>query len=109
MKEAVQVTLLGQVFSLRSEATPEEVRRVTEFVNRAISEASSSGKTVDSLNISLLALLNVAQAFLRLQESKAEEERELVGRLERLMQRIENNVRPEGETIGSSSLFGDFR
>lgn len=109
MKEAVQVTLLGQVFSLRSEATPEEVRRVTEFVNRAIAEASSSGKTVDSLNVSLLALLNVAQAFLRLQESKAEEERELVGRLERLMQRMENNVRPEGEAIDSSSLFGDFR
>jgi cell division protein ZapA len=88
VKEAVQVTLLGQVFSLRSEATPEEVRRVTEFVNRAIAEASSSGKTVDSLNVSLLALLNVAQAFLRLQESKAEEERELVGRLDRLMQRM---------------------
>lgn len=109
MKEAVQVTLLGQVFSLRSEATPEEVRRVTEFVNRAINEASASGKTVDSLNISLLALLNVAQAYLQLQAVRAQEERELVGRLDRLLQKMENDVRQEGEANSSSSLFGDFR
>lgn len=109
MKERVQVTLLGQVFMLRSDASPEEVRRVADFVHRLLDEVCMTGKTVDSLNAALLALLNVSQSYLQLQETHARAEQELAVRLERLTRKIEDAGSTGPGTGGTTSLFGDFR
>lgn len=71
MKHTVQVTILGQQYTLRSEATPDEVTKVVDLVNAKISEVAASGRVVDSLNVAVLALLNLAGSFLRLQEELA--------------------------------------
>lgn len=109
MNEAIQVTILGQIFTLRSDAAPDEVRRIADFVNKELDAIAASGRTVDSLNVSLLALLNVAQAYLRLRDASAREMHEANMRLDRLIQRVENETR-QGEVVsGTTSLFGDFR
>ena len=40
MKHAVQITVLGQNYTIRSEAAPEEVRKVAAFVNAQLEEAA---------------------------------------------------------------------
>ena len=90
MKQAVEVTILGQQFTVKSEATPDEVRRVAEFVNGKISEVMSVSRSADSLNCAILALMNVSGAFLRLQDQAAEAGNEDVrARLQTLLNRIE--------------------
>jgi cell division protein ZapA (FtsZ GTPase activity inhibitor) len=64
MKQSVQVSILGQQFNLRSDAPPEQVHRVARFVEDQISLVTSSGRTVDSLQAAILALLNVSAAHL---------------------------------------------
>jgi len=64
MKQSVQVSILGQQFNLRSAAPPEQVHRVARFVEDQISQVTSSGRAVDSLQAAILALLNVSAAHL---------------------------------------------
>jgi len=64
VKQSVQVSILGQQFNLRSEASPEQVHRVARFVEDQIAQVTSSGRAVDSLQAAILALLNVSAAHL---------------------------------------------
>lgn len=64
MKQSVQVSILGQQFNLRSDAPPEQVHRVARFVEDQITQVTSSGRAVDSLQAAILALLNVSAAHL---------------------------------------------
>lgn len=70
MKHTVQVTILGQQYTVKSEATPDEVAKVVDFANEKIAEVAASGRTHDSLHVAVLALLNLAGSFLRLQEER---------------------------------------
>jgi cell division protein ZapA len=90
LKQVVQVTILGQQYSVKSEAAAEEVRRVAEFVNEKISEVVAANKTVDTLNTAVLALLNVSGAYIRLRE-RVGDQKELEGRLRQLLDRLENS------------------
>jgi len=90
MKQSVQVSILGQQFNLRSDAPPEQVHRVARFVEDQISLVTSSGRTVDSLQAAILALLNVSAAHLEGPPTSsafggADESR----RLSRLIEKIE--------------------
>ncbi len=64
MKKSVQVSILGQQFNLRSDASPEQVHRVARYVEDQISQVASSGRAVDSLQATILALLNVSAVHL---------------------------------------------
>jgi cell division protein ZapA len=71
LKHAVQVSILGQHYTVRSEASPDEVAKVVDFVNEKISEVTATGRIADALNVAVLALLNLAGTHLRLQEERA--------------------------------------
>jgi len=83
MKQSVQVSILGQQFNLRSDAPPEQVQRVARFVEDQISQVTSSGRAIDSLQAAILALLNVSAAHLGDGPSAgiAQVENERLGRL----------------------------
>lgn len=92
MKESIPVTIYGQSFILRSDSSAEEVRRVADFVNEAIDEVVATGRVADSLNVALLAFLNVAQTYLQLKDARQGEDQELIVRMNRLAQRIEDEL-----------------
>jgi cell division protein ZapA (FtsZ GTPase activity inhibitor) len=92
VKEAIPVTIVGQSFLLRSDSSADEVRRVADFVNQSIEAVNVTDRIADSLHIVLLAFLNVAQAYLQLQDARQEGEQELVARMNRLTQRIEDEL-----------------
>ncbi|MEZ4600017.1 MAG: cell division protein ZapA [Syntrophotaleaceae bacterium] len=89
MKQAVQVTILGQQYTVKSEASQHEVLRVAEFVNGQISDVLTSGRSVDTLNTAILALMNLGGAYLRLQENTGSAEQDLRDRLKKLLSRLE--------------------
>ena len=85
----LQVVILGQTFTLRSDAPAEEVQRIAAFVNERIGEVAAQGRSADSLNVALLALLNVSGAYLRQAGQEQDEQHEACARLERLLHRVE--------------------
>jgi cell division protein ZapA len=104
LKQSVQVTILGQQYTVRSDSDPEEVRRVAEFVNQRINEAHQVARTANSLTAVVLALLNVAAELVQAQ-SQLPAEGDGEGRLQRLLARIEAACK-EGE-VGSLSSTAD--
>ena len=85
MKHAVQVTILGQQYTVRSEASPTEVAQVAAFVNARIAEVASASKVVDTFNTAILTLLNVAGEYMHLRQADQlgqERLRRLVARLD---------------------------
>ena len=90
MKQSVQVSILGQQFNLRSEAPPEQVHRVARFVEEQISQVTGSGRTVDSLQAAILALLNVSAAHLEgTSASNAADADDVSQRLSLMIEKIE--------------------
>jgi cell division protein ZapA len=90
VKQAVQVTILGQQYTVKSEASQEEVRKVAEFVNGQIAEVVTASRSVDTLNTAILALMNVGGAYLRLQEKTGAAEQDLKDRLKKLLNRLDD-------------------
>lgn len=99
MKHAVQVTILGQQYVVRSTAPPEEVRKVAAFVNDQIAEVASASKTPDTLNTVVLALLNVSGAYLRLREQNSAPEEQAAERIRCLLARLEQVCPDPAEKI----------
>lgn len=89
MKQAVSVTILGQHITLKSEAPPEEVREVAAFVNAKVAEVMAAGRTVDTQNAAILALLNVAGLYLRLRDQSEVGGQEAELRIRQLLLRLE--------------------
>jgi cell division protein ZapA (FtsZ GTPase activity inhibitor) len=98
VKEAIPVTVFGQSFMLRSSSSADEVRRVADFVNQAIDGVNVTDRVADSLHIALLAFLNVAQAYLQLQDARQGDEQELLARLDHLAQRIDDELGQASDT-----------
>jgi cell division protein ZapA (FtsZ GTPase activity inhibitor) len=92
VKESIPVTIYGQSFILRSDSSEDEVHRVADFVNQAIDEVVATNRVADSLNVALLAFLNVAQAYLQLQSARQGDQQELLTRINRLAQRLEDEL-----------------
>jgi len=84
----VQVTILGQQYTVRSEADPSEVRAIADFVNRRINEVQNAAQTANSYTAVVLALLNVAGELVReRRQSSGGQEGE--DRLRALLSRVE--------------------
>ena len=91
MKQSLQVSILGQHFNLRSDASPGQVQRIAEFAEGQIQQVMDAGKVADSLQAAILALLNVSARYLQDDEAgngsspDAERLRLLIGRIERVI------------------------
>jgi cell division protein ZapA (FtsZ GTPase activity inhibitor) len=86
--QSVQIKLLGREFTLRSQQTAGQVQKVADFVEGKLKEMAA-GRSVDTLDLTLLTLLNLAGQYLQLLEGREGEARELEGRLERLVLQLE--------------------
>lgn len=96
MKQAVEVTILGQQYTVRSAAHPDEVRRVARFVNDKLNEVQMGSRSADTLGSAILALMNVSGLYLRQQAREAQESDPEVGeRLRRLLARIDETCLAE--------------
>jgi len=64
---AVSVDIYDQTYNLRAH-DPDYVQKLAEIVDGKMRAISATGNTVDSLRVSILAALNIADELVRLQE-----------------------------------------
>lgn len=60
MKKTVEVQLLNQKFQLKTDSDEWYVKKVSDFVNQKLFDVQEKTKSVSSLNVALLAALNIA-------------------------------------------------
>lgn len=70
MENLVRVQILGREYTVKSDEEEGRVRKIAEYVNQKIKEVAESSKTVSTLNIAILAALNIANDYFRALESQ---------------------------------------
>jgi cell division protein ZapA len=73
-RHSVKVTIVGQDFTIRSDATPEHTRAVADYVDKAIRAVTNGGAVVESHKAAILAALQITDELF-----KARARNEVVG------------------------------
>lgn len=65
MKKQIEIKVMGQKFVIRSDSTEEYVNEVATFVDQKMNEIIKNSKAVASLNVAILAAMNIADEYLK--------------------------------------------
>ncbi len=68
MKKPVEVEIMGQNITLRSEEEESYVRRVAGYVDGKMQEVVKTTRPVAKFNVAMLAAMNIADEYHRLKE-----------------------------------------
>ena len=92
MKNSHKITVLGQELSVLSDSEDEEVASVVQFVNEKMEEVLRSGNGIKTLNVAILAALNISEELLKLKEVNEELCDQIESRAEKLIQLIDEVI-----------------
>lgn len=99
-KRLVEIDLLGRRFRVRSDDDDAYIRELTDFVNRKLSEVRHTSNLVETEQIALLALLDVADSLFREKNKNEALKRRVRERSRRLLASIDQL----GQALGSSEV-----
>ena len=71
-RSSVRVTIVGQEFTIRSEASPDHTRAVADHVDQAIRRVMTGGSVVESHKAAILAALQITDELFKLRASTGE-------------------------------------
>jgi len=83
-KRSVEVHIYGQKYVIRSESSEEYVREVASSVDRKMREVAQRGSSVSTLNVAVLAALNIADELLKSSRDNEELLKRIKDQTERL-------------------------
>jgi cell division protein ZapA len=69
-RSVVRVTIVGEEYSIKSDAPPEHTRSVAEYVDRAITRVVNSGTVVESHKAAILAALQITDELFKAREAE---------------------------------------
>jgi cell division protein ZapA len=92
MKKALDVEILGQKFTITSDAEEEYMLKVAGYVDGKMQELMRSSKPVAKSNVAMLAALNIADEYHRLKHTHEE----VLNRLDQLSKRLSTTLSEEG-------------
>ena len=88
MKKKYQIRVLGQDISVLSESGDEHVEAVVSYVNDKVAEIQKNTKAINILQVAVLAALNVADEYFKLQGEKEDICHQMESRSEQLIHLI---------------------
>jgi cell division protein ZapA len=92
MKKALDVEILGQKFTISSDADEGYMLKVAGYVDGKMQELMQASKPVAKTNVAMLAALNIADEFHRLKDSHEA----VLNRLDQLSKKISTTLTEEG-------------
>lgn len=64
-KQSIRVSICGEEYALKSDASPEHTRAVAAYVDRAIREVMANASVVESHKAAILAALSITDELFR--------------------------------------------
>lgn len=101
---SVAVELGGQRFSVTSDATPERMREVVDYVNDQLRRLNQGRKALDTERAALLVALNTAEALFKERDAHATTKAEVRTRTGRLLGTLDEVSKELG--LDSASHLG---
>ena len=92
MKRAIDVEIMGEKLTLRSDAEEIYVRKVAGYVDRKLQEVLKTARPVAKSSAAMLAALNIADEYQRLKDDYDAVSR----RLNALLKKLSTNLTEEG-------------
>jgi len=92
LKKRFEVKILGQELSVMSDSGDEHVADVIRYVSEKVEAAGKASGTRNTLNIAILAALNIADEYLRIRGVREDVYSQLESRSEQLIHLI-NDIR----------------
>jgi len=65
MKKQIEIKVMGQKFMVRSDSNEDYINEVATFVDQKMSEVVKNSKAVASLNVAILAAMNIADEYMK--------------------------------------------
>ena len=90
MKKRYDIKILGQELAVLSDAEDEQVANVVQFVNDKIEDIVQSSDGLRTVDVAILAALNITEDFLKVKGVNQDLCEQLTHRSEKLIQLIEN-------------------
>ena len=72
MKKTIEISIMGQKFMVKSDSNDDYVNEVAGFVDSKINEVIQSTKSVASINVAILAAMNIADEYFKFRREKTE-------------------------------------
>ena len=92
MKRALEVEILGQKFTISSDAEENYMLKVAGYVDEKMQELLRSSKPLAKANIAMLAALNIADEYHRLKDTHEA----ILNRLNQLSKKLSTTLTEEG-------------
>lgn len=89
MKKSYQVRILGQEFSVLSDSGDDHVVKVVQFVNNKVEEIDKNVKPINTLEVAILAALNIADEYIKKIDSSDDICRQVENRSKELIDLID--------------------
>jgi len=105
VKRKVEVSLVGQSFTVRSAKEEAHLQRIAAFVNRKFEDPRRQTRSASTHELALLVALNIADELFEQKASSAEEREEVRRRTERALARIDAALEQPGEAARSKERF----
>lgn len=70
MKRTMEISIMGQKFMIKSESDDDYVNEVAKFVDGRINEVMQNTKSVASINVAILAAMNIADEYLKFKQER---------------------------------------
>jgi len=92
MKRALDVEILGQKFTISSDAEEGYMLKVAGYVDAKMQELAQSPKPVAKANVAMLTALNIADEYYRLKDAHEA----VLRRLNQLSEKLSTSLSEEG-------------
>lgn len=89
VKKSVEIKLLNQKFNLKTDSDEAYVHRVSDFVNKKLFDVQEKTHSVSSLNVALLAALNIADDYFKMKGKKKDPRQEAKQKVQELIQLVD--------------------
>lgn len=99
MKKSYEVTILNHRFTVKSEEDEKYVKKVADYVNKKMHEIVSGQKVVSTVNVAILAALNIAGDLFKQKRESDTQTLKWVERVKAILVRVEQE---ESGSLNSS-------
>lgn len=93
MERFVEVNILGHDYTVKTDAETEYIQEIASYVDKKMSEIVRNTKTVSTLNVAILAALNIADEFFKEMQKREELIEEVEHRSEAIVKTIDSQLK----------------
>ncbi len=100
----VEIKVFGQTYTVKTDAEEDYIQEVARYVNDKMEEVLKKTKSVSTLNVAILAALNIADDLLKEKEKRTALLREVAAKSKDLVDKID--VKIGGIEFGKPPVTG---